>query len=326
MVKEGKDNEAFWTVAIGLPVLLSVLRLWVEAGGELQTTLLLVEHIDPVNLVAAMVATATWLVTAMFVAALALGGVLNASGEAGQGFWLARWAARAPLWLKAGSFALAAITWQVLYLPLLVLAACAAYQLRPRGWPGWLAVTGLAAAYGYLIGPVVADAWRLGPSVYVMTYVLLLVPPLLSLVIAGPLAPGAVRPIAILTPLASAVLLAWIAVPLVQTPILPHTVTMISAPPDQSPGAPKYIGGHIVTSDNTHTAILAQQGGITYVRNERIEAQYLCPTDEEFPRYPLRIHRAGLSIELEHSVLRGLGRANRAGTPLHPACRVPAGK
>jgi hypothetical protein len=320
-----KDSQAFWTVAIGVPVLLSVLRLWVEAGGELQTTLLLVEHIDPVNLVAALVATGTWLVSAIFVGGLAIGGVLNGSGPAGERYWIARWANTTPVWIKAGAFGLAALTWQVLYLPLLLLAACAAFQLRPRGWLSYLGAVAFGTLYSFVVAPTLVDAWRHGPPVSGMTILLLCGPPLLCLFVAGPLRPWIVRPWAVVTQALAVLLFAWVAVPLLTTPILPHTVTVIKTPPEFPNGPPDYLGGFVVTSDNTHTAILAEQGGITYVPNDRITAQFLCPTSEEIPRYPLSLHALGIEIEVEHSILRGLGRADRHATPLHPACRVPAG-
>lgn len=326
IVKE-RDNTAFWTIAIGVPVLLSVLRLWIEAGGELQTTLLLVAHIDPINLVAALVATASWLVAGILVAALAVGGVLNASGPAGQSNWLARWTAQAPQWVRLGSFAMAAVTWQIIYLPLLFVAACAAFQLSPwmagRPWRGTLTALFGLSVYGAVVAETLVAAWRLEADQRAMAVTLLTAPPVLALFIAGPLRPWLVRPFAVIAPMVAAALTLWAAVPLVTTPVLPLTVTVISAEQFGEPS--EYLRGHVITSDNVNTIVLAEDGRVSYVPNERIEAQYLCRTSEEIPRYRLRLRLLGEDVVLlEHSVLRGLGQANRGSAPVSPACRVPA--
>lgn len=325
-----RDNQAFWTVAIGIPVLLSVLRLWVEAGGELQTTLLLVEHIDPINLIAALVATASWLVSALFVGALAIGGVLNASGEPGRSRRLARWTAAAPTWVRLGSFALAAITWQLIYLPLLLLAAAAAFQLSPwngRRWRGALISLGALTVYFGLLAQTIHDASRLASGqARTMALLLLIAPPILALFVAGPLRPWIVRPWAVVTQLIGAVLFVWVAVPIVTTPVLPSTVTVVRS--DESGQGPDYLQGYVITSDEVNTVILSKQGAVTYVPNGRIEGVYLCPTDDEIPRYRLRLRVPLPQVEqvsLEHSVLRGLGQAKRGSVTPSPACRVPSG-
>ncbi|WP_117215222.1 hypothetical protein [Allorhizocola rhizosphaerae] len=311
-----RDNTGFWTVAIGAPVLLSVLRLWIEAGGELQTTLLLVEHVDPINLVAALVATGSWLVSAMFVAALAIGGMLGASGETAARAWLARWAEQAPSWVKLGSFVIAAFTWQLIYLPLLLLALCAAYQLTPRRV--WVALVCLAL-YGVVIGQTLVEAFRLpDPSTRAMAVLLLAGPAVLAVFIAGPLRPRAVRPFAIGAPLLGVAMLLWAALPLVTTPVLPLTVTVIGGPEDSV----EYVRGHVITTDDVHMVVLEESGQVRYIDNDLIEAQDLCPTSQEIPRYRLRFLFPGVEpVSLEHSVLSGLGQANRGSTPGSPACR-----
>ncbi len=314
--KPERDNTGFWTVAIGAPVLLSVLRLWVEAGGELQTTLLLVEHVDPINLVAALVATGSWLVSAMFVAALAIGGVLGAGGETGRQMWVARWAEQTPPWVKLGSFTIAAFTWQLIYLPMLLLALCAAYQLSPRRV--WVALVGLAF-YAVLIGQTLLEALRLAdPRARAMAVLLLAGPVVLALFIAGPLRPGFVRPFAVGAQLFGVGLLLWAALPMVTTPVLPLTVTVVSGPGDSV----EYVRGHVITTDDVSTVVLEENGQVRYLPNEDIEAQDLCPTSQEIPRFPLRFLFPGMEpVSLEHSVLSGLGRANRGSTPGSPACR-----
>jgi hypothetical protein len=141
---EGGHDQALWTMIVAVPAFLSILRRWVEAGGDLQTTLLLVEHVNPVNLVTTLVVTATWLMTAALVAVFAAGSIAVAGGAgpggpvtAGTGgrrnaaaspLPFARWTAATPPWLKATTFTLAALTWQTLYLPTLLLAFLVTFQ------------------------------------------------------------------------------------------------------------------------------------------------------------------------------------------------------
>src|SRR5262245_30979821 len=74
-------SQAFWTLFVALPAAFSILRLWVESGGQLQTMLLLVSNVSATNLVAAMFTTGTPLVTAGIIAAVAIGSVLDVSTE-----------------------------------------------------------------------------------------------------------------------------------------------------------------------------------------------------------------------------------------------------
>jgi hypothetical protein len=330
---DGRDKTGFWSVVIGVPVLLSVLRLWVEAGGELQTTLLLVAHVDPINLIAALIATGSWLASAMFVAALAAGGVLNASGPAGERSWLARWAGQAPPWVKFASFTIAAVTWQLIYLPLLLVAACATFQLTV--WSGraatlpvrrrlatYLLVLMLQAAYFVLIGQTLAAAWRLTDiGMRAMAVGLLAAPPILALFVAGPLSPGAVRTFAVAAQLVGFALLVWAVIPLVAAPVLPLTVTAVGAEDAELPT--DYIRGHVVTSDDVYTVVMQEDGRVRYLPNKTIKGQELCPTSDEIPRYGLRFIFPGVEpVFLEQSMLSGLGQAKRGTISQSPACRA----
>jgi hypothetical protein len=104
------DRQALWSLAVGVPALVSVLRLWIEAGGDLQTTLLLVSNVGPINLLATFVVTAAWLVSAVVVVVLALGRLGREVPLPGHNripwyLWTVRWANRTPSWFAADQVA-----------------------------------------------------------------------------------------------------------------------------------------------------------------------------------------------------------------------------
>ncbi len=315
------DRQAFWTLIVGAPLVLSVLRLWVEAGGELQTTLLLVANVDPINLIAAFVVTASWLAATVLVAVFAVGGVLLANEAATGGRdtlprWLfARWRAAAPPWLTIGCFLLGALTWEILFLPLLLLAACAAFQIspwrQPRRWLRLLAALLALVVYSVVLWPTISLAYNRDEVVVVG---LLLAPVLLALAIAGPIATFLVRPFAITAHGAVAALTLLAVWPFMTTPVLPLNVVV--AGPAGSP--PTYLRGHVVLVDDVHTVVLRDRGGVEYVPNGQIRSQVLCPSDEETPRFRLWVY----GVHVEDSVLRGIGRSVRPIARERPECRV----
>jgi hypothetical protein len=314
-----RAGQGFWTVAVGVPAVFSVMRLWIEAGGELQTTLLLVANVGPVNLLAALFTTATRLVTTGLVAVFALGGVLSVSTEGALRRPLfARWHALAPTWFLAAVFAIALAAWQILYLPLLAVAAVAVFQreLRALAWSrGRWAVTVavLLAGYAWLIAPTGWHAWRTGE---LFALALLAVPPLLAPAVTGPLPGWLVRPTAALAQPGIAVVLLLAAVPVVLTPVLPTTVTTVAV----GAGQTEEVRGHVVSTDDVSTVILQERGGVRYIDNDDIQARVLCPTAEELVRYRLRVR----DFHVEDSLLGALGRQVRPMAPISAVCRIPA--
>ncbi|GAA1410154.1 hypothetical protein [Catellatospora coxensis] len=314
-----RAGQGFWTVAVGVPAVFSVMRLWIEAGGELQTTLLLVANVGPVNLLAALFTTATRLVTTGLVTVFALGSVLAVSTEG----WprrrplFARWYAIAPPWFLAGLFAIALATWQIIFLPLLVVAAVAVFQreLAALGWPRWrwaVTVAVALAGYGWLVAPTVLQAWRTGE---LFAVALLVVPPVLALGVSGPLPRWLVLPAAALAQPGIAVVMLIAAVPVVMTPVLPMTVTTVATPA----GVPEEVRGHVISTDDVNTVILQERGGVRYIDNDDIEARVLCPTAEELVRYRFWVRE----FHVEDSLLGALGRRVRPTTPVSAVCRIP---
>ncbi|AVT36262.1 hypothetical protein [Plantactinospora sp. BB1] len=342
--RRSRASQSFWTLVVGVPAIFSVLRLGVEAGGELQTTLLLVANVNPVNLAAALVTTAARLVSAGLVAVFAIGAVLLASAEANPGHRIgrhpplfARWRAITPPWVVIASFAVALATWPILYLPLLLPAFAAAFQLSParldeRRIPRLLLLAALLAGYAVLMLPTLGDAWR---QRELFATLVIAAPPLLALLVTGPVPVAVVRPLAMTVQVAVLVMLCWAALPVITTPVLPLTVTTVRtvddgtgatpAAPEAGPAAPdpaagevERIRGHVITVDDVSMVILQERGGVRYVPTGGVEAQVLCPTEEELPRYRLRIH----GFHVEDSLLEGMGRRVRPVHRIDAECRT----
>ncbi|TDC80721.1 hypothetical protein E1193_16905 [Micromonospora sp. KC606] len=314
--RRARASQSFWTAVVGVPAIFSVLRLGVEAGGELQTTLLLVANVGPINLLAGFLTTAARLLSTALVAVFALGAVLAASVRGPRRRPLfARWVEATPAWFVAASFLTALVTWPLLYLPLLVPAIVAAFQLRPGRLHELLVVRALLigavlAGYLWLLVPALRDAWHQNEYLGI---VLLVVPPLLGLFVAGPLPGVVVRPLASLTQVAVLGVLVWAALPVISTPVLPLTVTTVG---DDS-GVTEEVRGHVVTTDDVNMVILQERGGVRYVPVEQVRAQVLCPSEEELPRYQLRVR----DFHVEDSLLEGLGRRVRPVHRIDAACR-----
>ncbi|HEY0696211.1 MAG TPA: hypothetical protein VGD43_00195 [Micromonospora sp.] len=332
-----RATQSFWSTVVGVPAIISVLRLVVEAGGELQTTLLLVANVSPVNLLAAFVTTASRLVSASLVTLFAVSAVLTVSLQAHR-LWPGRrrkplmvwWKEIAPVWLVIVAMMVALVTWRILYLPLLLPAVAAAFQFSVRHGstgdrgarqgtaaqpevrrvPPVLTVA-LLVAYGWLVLPTVVDAVRQGEWLAVLAFV---APPVLALLVTGPVHRLAVRPLALLGPLVMLAMLGWTAYSLVTAPVLPLTVTTVG--PEGGPT--QDIQGHVVAVNDVHTVILQEHGGVRYVPGDQVRSQVLCPGAEELPRYRLWVH----GFHVEDSLLEGLGRRRRPVTPIDAACRT----
>jgi hypothetical protein len=328
MTQSGADaarsehREAFWSLVVGAPAALSVLRLWVESGGQLQVTLLLVSNVNPLNLAAALFATTTHLVSGVLVALFAAAGILRATaGNAEPGSRLRtnpplalRAADYAPRWFVAGAFVLAALTWKILYAPLLLPAAVAAFQrpawrlLRPP-----FAVAGLLAALGgyyWLVLPAVHHAavtgeWQVG--------LLLAVPPLVAAGVAGPLPHPLARPFATAAHAGVALLAGLTLAAAVQTPVLPLVVTQV-----RTDDGPQYLRGSVISVDDVYLVLLQEHGGVRYLHTDTVESTVLCESPQQLPAFTTRVR----DFHVEDSLLSAVGRHVRPRGAVDPLCRV----
>jgi hypothetical protein len=321
--RSAESNVAFWTLVVGTPTALSVLRLWVEAGGELQTTLLLVSNVGPLNLVATLFATVTKPVTIALVALFIVGGMLRATAESAPEESrlkknppiAARIEAAAPGWFVVATFFLAALTWEIYSLPLLAPAAVATLQIQP--WRmhhsrlvAVVASVGVLALYWWLVGPAVRDAWLGGEQVIAG---LLALPPLVSFGIAGPLPGWFARGFAVVAQAAILGLVVQVGLQAINAPILPVVVTEVKTAEGNVP-----LRGHVISVDDLHTMILLEQGGVQYVPNGAVESMVLCATPQEIPAFATRVR----DYHVEDSLLSAFGRHLRPRVEIDPICRV----
>lgn len=318
-----EHREAFWTLVVGIPAALSVLRLWVEAGGELQTTLLLVSNVSPLNLTAALFATVTQLVTVVLIALFTAGGILGVSMWASPpGSRLrthpplaVRLHAATPPWFLAATFGLAVLTWKIFYLPLLLPALAATFQRAPwelhdRKRVAIPACAVALVAYAWLVGDAVWDAWRGGE---VVIAVLLVAPPLVAFLVTGPTPERFARTFAVVSTLAVIALGALVARSSVQTPILPLVATEVS-----SADSTEIVRGHIIDVNDLYLIMLEEHGGIRYIPSEDVGETVLCGTPEEVPAFGTRVR----DFHVEDSLLTATGRHIRPRVRIDPLCRI----
>lgn len=328
-VRRAEDEERrtraaqqFWSVVVGAPAIVSVLRLVVEAGGELQTTLLLAANVNPVNLVAAFITTASRLVSGAMVALFAISAVLAVSVDNDPARWrqraplLVRWKRVVPVWFVIVTLLVAAVTWKILYLPLLLPAIAATFQLSARRLHtrrsvqlAVLAVV-LVAYYG-LLGPTLVDAFSAREWIAALV---LAAPPLLAIAVTGPVLPITVRPLVWVGQLAITIMLVWTSYSVATAPVLPTTVTTVAAADDET----EQIRGSVIAVDDVSLVILQEQGGVRYVPTDEVLDRVLCPEESELPRYRLWVY----GFHVEDSLLQALGRQVRPITPVGAVCRA----
>jgi hypothetical protein len=318
-----RASQAFWTLAVALPAAFSLLRLWIEAGGQVQIVLLLAENVGATNLLVAMFITGTRVITMGLVAIFAIGGVLGVSADAAKALGtplrrrplFVRWTEAAPLWFLGTTFILALATWPILYLPLLLPALVAAFQTTPIYRDLSVVQRLLVAAvtlvpYTWLIWPTISSAWRQNERFALSLFVL---PPLLALMIGGPVPALLARAIAVVIQPAVLILLAWAALPVISAPVLPLTVTTVSNPD----GTTEFIRGHIIGTDDEMISVLQEHGGVRYIRHDVVTARILCPSPLELPVYQLRVR----DFHVEDSLLEAIGRRVRPAPVTDAVCR-----
>ncbi len=319
-------REAFWTLAVAVPAVLSVLRLWVESGGELQTTLLLVSHVGPLNLIAALFATTTEVITAVLIAVLAAASILlTAIADAADQSALrkrrplvVRIAAEPPLWVVLSGLLLALLTWRIMYLPLLLPAWVAISQRSPWTWhhrwqvalAGYLTVL---LGYLWLIGPAVRTAWSAGEH---EVWLLLVMPPLVAFGVAGPMWDWCARGFAYVASAAIITLVGLVGWATVSAPILPLVAIELS---DDT--QPRFMRGHVINVDDKHVVFLLDNGGVRYLNPDTVQSTVLCATPEELPTFTTEIR----GYHVEDSLLSALGRQKRPRVDVDPLCRITAG-
>jgi hypothetical protein len=325
-VGEVQNSQAFWTLIVGVPAAVSVLRLWVESGGELQTTLLLVSNVGPLNLGAALFATTSQLATVVLIAAWATTRIVQVAVEntpetspLREHPPLITRLPLPPLWGMLVTYFVAVLTWKILYIPLLVPAYVAMTQRPPWRWHYLWQVAAVVSVvsligYGVLVLTAVRDAVLAGEW---QVALLLALPPVVAFGIAGPMADRLTRSLATVMQLAVVSLAAAATVVAVQAPLLPLVVTEVGTS-DRT----ELLRGHVISVDDKHLALLEERGGVRYLPINDVHSVVLCATPEELPAFTTRV----LDFHVEDSLLSALGREKRSRVQVDPLCRITSSR
>ena len=314
--------ELNWLLAVlpGFPLLLLVLRLWYLSRQDLPTMLLLVQYINPLGMVGALFITLSWTVPAGILLVRVLGGILLVSvpGRTGTSF-LAVAALRMPGWVVVIAAGIAAFTWQMRMLPLLMMMVVAILGLTAvQGQPGepwlmrWLTL-GVPVLAGLLVWifvwPALVAAVRSGD---LATAVLLGAPPLFGPVLTGPVPERWAR-IATHWP-AVAVAFAMpfmVGVAFLRAPVLPDTAIEVAGE-----GEPvRVVRGQLISVDDTSTTMLETAGDVTFVPNGEVRSKTLCPRVTD-------VQRSGLTVRgwpVEAPALEWIA-PTRTVTEIDPRC------
>lgn len=311
------SGERAWLLALlpTFPLLLLVLRVWYLSRQDLQTMLLLLQSANPLGLIASLLISLLWAIPAIVLLLRVLYLLLVVS-EAPSRSWLARAGVRMPMWLSVPTALLAALTWQLRYLPTLLALALVigALEARQRFGPARFVTsavgTAVPVAFGLLtliwLTPAIAQA--LGSAGEPVTAALLVIPPIAAPLLCGPIPAGVARWLlpgtASLLALSTPILLAS---SYLSTPVLPRVAVQSGVAPAQ----PVVIRGSLVSVDDRFTTLLDREGRVHFLPGGDISAQVLCITGPKEPSSSVSIH----GWQVEQSVLSWAAPQPQISTP-----------
>jgi hypothetical protein len=321
-----RDQQWLLPLLPAFPLILLVLRLWYLSRQNLPTMLLLLQYVSPLGLISALLITLIWVLPVVILVGRALGALLwvSAPSEAAAlRSWLTSLSLRMPDWVVFMAVLLAALTWQMRFLPALLMVSLAILGLvvRDRDTASArrvqvvcvaLPIAAAVAAYAWL-GPAIADAFRKHETV---TAALLLLPPGLAALLTGPV-PGRTARLATHWVAVGAALLApfLIGAVFLRAPILP-TVAIEVDPDTHDATPPEVLSGHIITVDDRMTTLLDRQGVVRFVPNDQLVSKTLCPENNQVPFSVVSVH--GWAVE--ETALEWLAPAP-GRTPEDPRCQ-----
>lgn len=327
-VSEGgqlRNQQWFLTLIPAFPLVLLVLRLWYLSQQDMPTMLLLVRYVSPLGLLSALVITLVWVLPVVVLVGRVLGALLLVSASSrdeAMRSWLVRASLRMPDWVVLVVVVLAALTWQLRFLPALVMAALAIVGLSVRDRYGsyrWqvsavcvaLPLVVAAVAYAW-IGPAILAAFRQGETV---TALLLLVPIGLAPLLTGPV-PARVARLVTHWPALIAALLApfLMGAIFLRAPILPAIALEVGAV--EAGTSARIVRGHEITVDDRMTTVLDSTGTVLFVPNERIVSKTLCADSGDAPSTLIDVH----GWPVEQTALEWIAPA-RGQQPIDPRCQ-----
>lgn len=333
--RRGRDQQWMLTALPAFPLLLLVLRLWYLSRQDLQTMLLLVQNVSPLGLIGSLLITLVWVPPVFILVGRALGGLLLVSSiDAGRS-WLARAAGRTPGWVVLSAFAVAAVTWQLRFLPtlgmLVVIVFALDVRLRYEDYPQLVRIACLAvpvtlSVLGLLLfGPAALDALRAAEPV---TAFLLFAPVVALPFLTGPVPAPVARLVTHWVAMAGLVIgPILVAAIFVQAPVLPEVAVelrrdvagLTPSPADDVIGGESdltVVRGQVITVDDRSTTLLESGGKVTFVPNDAVVSQVLCPDPQDPPYSVVAVH----GWQVERAMLSWLAPSRSVREPSDPRC------
>jgi hypothetical protein len=315
-----------WLLALlpAFPLLLLVLRVWYLARQDLTTVLLVLQSANPLGLVAALLISSLWALPGVVLLLRVLYLLLVVSDVPSRRTWLARAGMRTPTWVSVPAVVLAALSWQLRFLPglLLLVLLILALEVRRRFGPKAFvtAATGAAVpiAAAVLVVVWVAPAVRsaLFSAGEPATALLLLLPPLAAPFLTGPipvrvarwLLPGLATALALVAPL-------LLGNSYLRAPVLPRVAIQYSA--TRGTAQVQLVQrGSLVAVDDRFTTVIDAGGQVHFLAGTRITDQVLCSTGRPPPTSAVSVH----GWPVEQSVLSWAAPSPRQ-VEADPRCR-----
>jgi hypothetical protein len=294
-----RNQQWLLTLVPAFPLVLPMLRLWYLSQQDIPTMLLLVQYVNPLGLLTALVITLVWMLPAVILVGRTLGTLLLVSAhnrEEATRSWLVRASLRIPDWVVLVVVVLATLTWQLRFLPMLLMATVAIVGLSVRDRYGsyrWqvgaacvvLPLLAAAGVYAW-VGPAIVQAFDQGE---IVTALLLLAPIGLTPLLTGPV-PSRVARLVTHWPAMVAVLLApfLIGAVFLRTPILPAIAMEVRAEGADQPL--RIVRGHVIVVDDRMTTVLDTAGTVQFVLNEHVVSKTLCPESRYVPTSMIDVH------------------------------------
>ncbi len=290
-------RDRAWLLALlpAFPLVLLVLRLWYLSRQDLPTMLLLMQNANPLGAISALMITLIWVFPVVVLVGAALGALLRASRTDAMQSRLGRASARTPDWVILLAVLVAAVTWQLRFLPTLLMLTLMVLGLEVRIRHGdrawlWLAVVLplCVAAVEYIwFASAIAQAVRTGEHT---TAVLLILPPAAAVALTGRIPASAARTVTSGTALVAGLLAPFLVTAVfLRTPVLPLTALQLD-PARQSHHQPTMLRGYVITVDDTMTTLLDEQGKVSFVPNQQVLSKTLCPDTTRAPASEVEVH------------------------------------
>ncbi len=314
--------ELNWLLAVlpGFPLLLLVLRLWYLSRQDLPTMLLLVQYINPLGMLGALFITLSWTIPAAILLIRVLGGIMLVSvpGQA-SGSYLAVAALRMPGWVVAIAAVIAAFSWQLQLLPLLmmlivaILGLTATQSVQGEPWLlRWITI-GVPVLTGLLVWifvwPGVLAALETGEYT---TAALLGLPPFFGPILTGPVPEKWARIATHWPAVAAAFALPFVVgVVFLRAPVLPNSAIETAAEGESV----RVVRGQLISVDDTSTTMLEPGGEVTFIPNGEVRSKTLCPA-------PARPPDSGVAVRgwaVEASALQWIAPTRKV-TEVDPRC------